>query len=119
MKKILLLNMLMLFISIGINAQTVLNNHKGLQLSVRGGFDVMPNYQNNTPSIDYKGNWMAGATANYYFNRWLGMGIDSDFLVNNPQSKYPTSNLFRICNKYAKSSRKSYHSNFCRYWTQF
>jgi outer membrane protein OmpA-like peptidoglycan-associated protein len=93
MKKILLLNMLMLFISIGINAQTVLNNHKGLQLSVRGGFDVMPNYQNNTPSIDYKGNWMAGVTANYYFNRWLGMGIDSDFLVNNPQSKYPTSNL--------------------------
>ncbi len=85
--------MLMLFVSIGINAQTVLNNNKGLQLSLKGGFDVKPMYQNNTPFIDYKGNWMAGITANYYFNNWLGMGIDGDFLENNPQSKYSTSNL--------------------------
>ena len=85
--------MLMLFVSISINAQTLPQNHKGLQISVRGGFDLLPNYRNNTPYIDYKGNWMAGITANYYFNNWLGMGIDGDFLENNPQNKYPMSNL--------------------------
>lgn len=85
--------MLLLFTGVSINAQTVLNNNKGLQLSVRGGFDVMPMYQNNTPAIDYKGNWMAGITANYYFNHWFGMGVDGDFLENNPKNSYSTSNL--------------------------
>jgi outer membrane protein OmpA-like peptidoglycan-associated protein len=94
MKKILFFNMLMLIASISINAQTLTDNHKGFQISARGGFDALPMYENNTPNIDYKGNWMAGITANYYFKRWLGAGLDGDFLVNNPKSTYPTNSLF-------------------------
>ncbi|MDZ7897218.1 MAG: hypothetical protein U5N85_04215 [Arcicella sp.] len=96
MKKLLILKMLMLFVGISINAQTLTNNHKGLQISARGGFDALPMYENNTQNIDYKGNWMAGITANYYFNRWLGAGLDGDFLVNNPKNTYPTTNLFYL-----------------------
>ena len=86
----------MFFISIGINAQTLSDNHKGLQISARGGFDALPMYENNTPNIDYKGNWMAGITANYYFKRWLGAGLDGDFLVNNPKNTYPTNSLIYL-----------------------
>ncbi|MBD8083900.1 OmpA family protein [Chryseobacterium caseinilyticum] len=70
------------------------NINKGFQISLRGGFDAIPVYNNNTPYIDYDGNWMAGGSADYYFNRWWGIGVDFDYLVNNPKSIYPTSSLY-------------------------
>lgn len=67
--------------------------NRGFQISLRGGYDAFPVYDNNTPYIDYKGNWMAGGSVDYYMNRWWGIGIDFDYLVNNPRSTYPTNNI--------------------------
>lgn len=75
------------------NLNSTNNINKGLQISLRGGYDVYPVYNNNTPYIDYKGNWMAGASLDYYFNKTFGLGADFDYLVNNPKSIYPTTNL--------------------------
>ena len=75
------------------NLSSTNNINKGFQISVRGGYDALPNYKNNTPYINYKGNWMAGASLDYYFNKNWGLGLDYDFLVNNPKSVYPTQNL--------------------------
>ncbi|WP_082504603.1 MULTISPECIES: OmpA family protein [unclassified Chryseobacterium] len=76
------------------NLSTTNAINKGFQLSLRGGYDALPIYNNNTPYIDYKGNWMAGGSLDYYVNRWWGIGIDFDYLVNNPESTYPTDNLW-------------------------
>lgn len=67
--------------------------NRGFQISLRGGYDAIPIYDNNTPYIDYKGNWMAGGSLDYYFNRWWGIGVDFDYLVNNPKNTYPTENV--------------------------
>ena len=75
------------------NLSTTNNINKGFQISLRGGYDALPIYNNNTPYIDYKGNWMAGASLDYYFNKNWGIGLDYDYLVNNPKSTYPTNNL--------------------------
>lgn len=68
-------------------------NRSGFRASVRGGYDVLPMYQNNTPYIDYKGGLETGASANYYWN-WIGIGADFDYIKNKPKSTYPTDNLF-------------------------
>ena len=76
------------------NAQT--NNNatpSGFRATVHGGYDIRPMYSNNTPFIDYKGGWMAGASINYYWN-WIGLGADLDYINNKPKSIYPISNLF-------------------------
>ncbi len=97
MKNIIILIFLMFSFTIGfsqtVNWSTANNHNRSLQISLRGGYDLMPNYNNNTPYIDYKGNWMAGASLDYYFSKVFGIGLDYDFLVNNPESIYPTSNL--------------------------
>ena len=65
----------------------------GWHLNVRGGYDIIPMYDNNTPYIDYKGGLELGATVNYYWN-WIGIGADFDYIKNKPKSTYPTDNLF-------------------------
>lgn len=96
--KIITIMLFVLFI-FQLKAQTQPNlsatntQNKGFQISLRGGYDALPIYNNNTPYIDYKGNWMAGGSLDYYFNRWVGLGLDFDYLVNNPKSTYPTDNL--------------------------
>lgn len=67
--------------------------NRGLQFSVRGGYDLIPVYNNNTPYINYRGGWMAGASVDYYFNRSWGLGFDFDYLNNKPKSIYPTDSL--------------------------
>ena len=59
----------------------------GFYASARGGYDVKPFYNNNTPYIDYKGGLMFGASVNYYWN-WIGLGADFDFIQNQPRSIY-------------------------------
>jgi outer membrane protein OmpA-like peptidoglycan-associated protein len=68
-------------------------NNSGWQFSLRGGYDLKPMYQNNTPYINYKGGLELGASVDYYWN-WLGLGADFDYIKNTPQNTYPTSNLF-------------------------
>ena len=62
------------------------------QLSPRVGYDF-PNYNNNTPHIDYKGGLDLGLSLDYYWN-WFGLGADFDYIKNAPKSSYSTSNLF-------------------------
>ncbi|NRR91084.1 OmpA family protein [Winogradskyella undariae] len=62
------------------------------QLSPRIGYDF-PTYKNNTPYIDYNGGLDLGISLDYYWS-WLGVGADFDYITNQPESNYPTSNLF-------------------------
>ena len=63
-------------------------SYSGFSASLRGGYDVKPFYNNNTPYIDYKGGLAAGASINYYW-KWLGIGADVDYIQNQPESIYP------------------------------
>lgn len=63
---------------------------KGFSTSLRGGYDGLPFYNNNTPYIDYKGGLAAGASFNYY-RGWIGLGADVDYIKNRPRSNYPTA----------------------------
>lgn len=65
----------------------------GWQFSLRGGYDIIPMYNNNTPYIDYKGGLELGTSIDYYWN-WLGLGADFDYIKNTPENTYPTTNLF-------------------------
>jgi len=67
-------------------------NDSGFQLSLRGGYDIFPDFRNNTPYIDYKGGLMLGLSLDYYW-KWFGIGADVDYLKNQPRSTYPTGNL--------------------------
>ena len=91
MKKILILLFALQTIAIAVTAQTNPNSTtwKGFSASLRGGYDLKPFYNNNTPYIDYKGGLAAGASFNYY-RGWLGLGGDFDYVQNRPQSNYPT-----------------------------
>lgn len=71
-----------------------------LNISLRAGLDF-PSYDNQTSFIDYKSNLNLGASADFYFNNWIGLGLDFDYLKNNPKSSYPESNL------YAKTAKLS------------
>ncbi len=64
-----------------------------LSVSLRGGIDF-PSYDNQTKYIDYKPNFNLGTSIDFYFN-WIGLGIDLDYLKNNPKSTYPVSNLYQ------------------------
>lgn len=72
------------------NAQQDDNNY--FQLSSRIGYDF-PSYNNNTPFIDYNGGLDLGLSLDYYWN-WFGLGFDFDYIKNQPESTYPTDNLF-------------------------
>jgi len=72
------------------NAQQDDNNY--FQLSPRIGYDF-PSYNNNTPFIDYNGGMDLGLSLDYYWN-WFGLGFDFDYIKNQPESTYPTDNLF-------------------------
>jgi len=82
MKKLLkLLIVTILFANfINVNAQ--------FQISPRVGYDF-PTYKNNTPYIDYKGGIEAGISLDYYW-KWIGVGLDYDYIKNKPESIYPT-----------------------------
>jgi outer membrane protein OmpA-like peptidoglycan-associated protein len=97
MKKIIL-TLAFLFVYITNNAQVttpVTNtiNSSGWQFSLRGGYDILPMYDNNTPYIDYKGGLELGASIDYYW-KWFGLGADLDYIKNTPINTYPTTNLF-------------------------
>lgn len=62
-----------------------------LFISLRAGYDF-PTYYNNTPYIKYKGGFEVGLSVDYYW-RWIGAGIDVDYIRNKPKSNYPTTNL--------------------------
>jgi outer membrane protein OmpA-like peptidoglycan-associated protein len=68
-------------------------NDSGWQFSLRGGYDIIPMYNNNTPYIDYKGGLELGASVDYYWH-WFGLGVDFDYIKNTPQNTYPTNNLY-------------------------
>lgn len=64
------------------------------QISPRVGYDF-PTYNNDTPYIDYKGGLDLGLSLDYYFN-WFGLGIDFDYIMNQPRNTYPTSTIFEF-----------------------
>jgi len=77
------------------SSQTIQNDpmdDSGFQFSFRGGYDIFPNFRNNTPYIDYKGGLLLGLSADYYW-KWFGIGADVDYIKNQPRSTYPTDNL--------------------------
>ena len=79
------------------NAQTASTaptpiSDRGLQLSVRAGFDK-PLFKNNAPYVKYKSGPEFGASLDYYW-KWLGLGFDFDYINNGAKSTYPTDNLF-------------------------
>ena len=92
MKKIFILLGVLQTLMIGVTAQTTQSGAttKGFGASVRGGYDLLPFYNNNTPYINYKGGLAAGASVNYYWG-WLGLGGDFDYIQNRTQSTYPTA----------------------------
>jgi outer membrane protein OmpA-like peptidoglycan-associated protein len=67
-------------------------NDSGFQFSLRGGYDLYPMYDNNTPYIDYKGGIDVGASVDYYWG-WFGMGLDFDYIKNSTKNSYPTTDL--------------------------
>lgn len=91
MKKILILLFVLPMLSVAVQAQTSSHTapRNGFGASLRGGYDWLPSYNNNTPYINYKGGLAAGAGFNYYW-RWIGLGADLDYIQNRPQSSYPT-----------------------------
>lgn len=89
--------MLLLFLGKNIQAQTTAStessttkNHS-FMLSVRAGYDF-PWYYSSTPYIKYKGGVMTGISADYYW-KYIGVGLDVDYMRNKPKSTYPTANL--------------------------
>lgn len=88
----LLLLLLVLFSLNNLTAQETHPVHNYWQLSPRVGYDL-PTYNNNTPYIDYSGGLEVGASVDYYWS-WFGLGADIDYIKNQPESTYPTSNLF-------------------------
>lgn len=100
MKKLSKFILLLLVVFAGINIQakpakaktdsSATKNHS-FMVSARAGYDF-PWYYNNTPFIKYKGGVTAGISADYYW-KWIGAGIDVDFIRNKPKSVYPTTNL--------------------------
>ncbi|MET2984558.1 OmpA family protein [Aureibaculum conchae] len=64
------------------------------QLTPRVGYDF-PTYNNDTPYIDYKGGLDLGLSLDYYWN-WYGLGIDIDYITNQPKSTFPTSNIYEL-----------------------
>lgn len=73
-------------------AQDVPLDQNYFQLSPRVGYDF-PDYNNNTPYIDYNGGLDLGLSLDYYWN-WFGLGVDFDYIKNTPQSNFPTSDLY-------------------------
>lgn len=92
MKKIFILLGVLQVLVIAATAQTNSGStgRNGLGGSLRGGYDWLPLYKNNTPYINYKGGLAAGASLNYYWG-WLGLGGDFDYIQNRPQSNYTTA----------------------------
>lgn len=95
MKRMIFLVGIFLMVFIQIKAQnldTIATKHLSeLTTSIRGGYDVLPFYNNNTPYVDYKGGITTGLSINYYWN-WIGLGGDFDYIQNRPKSIYPTNN---------------------------
>ncbi|MAZ29054.1 MAG: cell envelope biogenesis protein OmpA [Cytophagaceae bacterium] len=92
MKNLLgILSMIMMFLMY-VPAMAQGMDKDGLQVTPRVGYDF-PTYDNNTPYIDYKGGIEAGLSVDYYW-KWFGVGADFDFIKNQPQSTFPTDNLF-------------------------
>jgi outer membrane protein OmpA-like peptidoglycan-associated protein len=88
--------MLLLFLGLNLQAQTTTTensttkNHS-IMVSARAGYDF-PWYYNNTPYIKTKGGAMAGISVDYYW-KYIGVGLDVDYLRNKPKSTYPTKSL--------------------------
>ena len=64
------------------------------QIIPRVGYDF-PTYNNDTPYIDYEGGLDFGLSLDYYWN-WYGLGIDVDYITNQPKSTFPTSNIYEL-----------------------
>ncbi|WP_201741437.1 OmpA family protein [Sinomicrobium soli] len=68
-------------------------SEKGFRFGLRAGYDIVPEYHNNTPHIDYQGGLYAGLTAAYYW-KWLSAGLDVDYIRNSPDNRYPSETIF-------------------------
>lgn len=95
-KKLASTVMLLLFISTSfgqsIIEQQVNRYSPAWQFSLRAGIDL-PDFENNTPYVDYKPGLTLGTSVDYYFS-WIGLGVDFDYIQNNAENFYPTENLW-------------------------
>ncbi|WHF51974.1 OmpA family protein [Chryseobacterium gotjawalense] len=66
-------------------------DNSGVRVSLRAGYDF-PTFRHDTPFIDLKGGFGAGASLDYYWN-WFGIGGDFDYIQNKPRNTFPTVNL--------------------------
>ncbi|WP_452222748.1 OmpA family protein [Lacinutrix chionoecetis] len=76
------------------SGQQTKNDTNYFQLSPRIGYDF-PTYKNNTPDIDYNGGIDLGLSLDYYWNTF-GLGIDVDYIKNQPESVFDTNNLYSV-----------------------
>ncbi len=67
-------------------------SERGLQLSVRAGYDN-PLFENNVPYVKYKSGPEFGASLDYYWRRF-GLGFDFDYINNGTKNTYPTNNIY-------------------------
>lgn len=64
-----------------------INLRGGLQVSLRGGYDVLPMYPKLTDKVKFTGGLMGGLSADYYWN-WVGAGVDVDYIQNGITHSY-------------------------------
>lgn len=64
------------------------------QFSLRAGIDL-PDFENNTPYVDYNAGLTLGASVDYYFS-WIGLGLDFDYIQNDAENLFPTENLLDV-----------------------
>lgn len=82
---------ILLVFAFKIQAQETPVSKNYFQISPRIGYDF-PTYNNSTPYVDYKGGLLLGISFDYYWS-WFGLGLDLDYIQNQPNSSYPTQNL--------------------------
>lgn len=85
-----LLLFLTVFVSYG---QDTIPKKSDIIITPRIGYDVIPMYDNQTPYVDYEGGLDLGISLDYYY-KFIGLGIDFDYINNSPKNSYPTKNLF-------------------------
>ncbi len=100
MKKFILIIGLLLFgmsyaqeVKEAVSPGTTPEKKNSFMLSFRGGYDVLPMYNNNTRFVKFKGGIEAGTSLDYYWD-WFGLGFDFDYIQNKPVSTFPTENFY-------------------------
>lgn len=56
------------------------------QFKLNGGYDFLPSYTSDYTYYDVEGGPKFGLGADYYFGKYIGIGLDANFVINKPIS---------------------------------